>query len=165
MAATEPFARRIVNSGRLSEPCSLAGKSLQSDGEDAGFAGGLAPGSPCVDAPIRAASGRDGWLLPLLGGAFCVLAFGTPADVPGGLRQVVVMSDAGIGDVAMDPAMVSEGLVYISDGDRLAAQRYGAVAGSAYLIRPDQHVAARFIRPTRERIAAAMDRALGKEAR
>ncbi|MEO8667807.1 MAG: hypothetical protein ABI399_04770, partial [Bauldia sp.] len=39
-------------------------------------------------------------------------------------------------------------------------RRYGA--GNAYLIRPDQHVAARFTRPDAASIAAALDRAVGR---
>jgi 3-(3-hydroxy-phenyl)propionate hydroxylase len=113
MAATEPFARRLVNSGRLSEPCSLFGLSLQAD-DNPMFQSGLRPGSPCVDAPIGHVSGASGWLLDHLG------------------REFVLLS------------------------------RYGALPGSAYLIRPDQHVAARFCKPTGSAIATALARASGK---
>jgi 3-(3-hydroxy-phenyl)propionate hydroxylase len=150
MAATEPFARRLVNSGRLSEPCTLDGLSLQSD-DDAALAGGLPPGSPCQDAPIRTASGEAGWLLDRLGGDFAVLAFGDAPPLPG-VRCVTVCERG-----AALPNTES-----IEDVDGLVAERYGARPGSACLVRPDQHIAARFRDPTARRIAAALARATGK---
>ncbi len=153
MAAAEPFARRLVNSGRLSQPCSLAGLSLQAD-DDAEFVGGLAPGSPCLDAPIIDARGDNGWLLKWLGHEFIVLSFGGPADVPEGVRRVVV--GAAHVPSPSDPD-------YVGDVEGLVAARYGGMRDAAYLIRPDGHVAARFVKPTREKIAAALARALGKE--
>lgn len=143
LAATEPFARRMVNSGRLSQPCSLAGLSLQSD--DEGFEGGLVPGSPCLDAPVRDAGGRDGWLLRHLGGRFVVLSFGAPVEVPDGLEQLTVGTD-------------------LFDAEGLVTKRYSGNAGAAYLIRPDGHVAARFRRSTPAKIRAALERALGRQA-
>ena len=155
LAATEPFARRLVNSGRLSLPCSLAGLSLQSD-DDPAFAGGLVPGSPCVDAPVVDADGNEGWLLNWLGQEFVVLSFGRPVDVPDGVRRVVV----GAACVPSAPD-----LSYVDDVAGLVAARYEGLPGAAYLIRPDAHVAARFVEPTLARIAVALHQALGKEVR
>lgn len=154
MAATEPFARRLVNSGRLSEPCSLAGLSLQA-ADDTNWSSGLVPGSPCLDAPMTSTDGRPSWLIDQLGERFTVLSFGSPADVPEGLHQIVVIPDG---------RARHRGVACVVDQNGLVAARYGGTAGCAYLIRPDQHVAARFLTPTREAIAAAHARALGKEA-
>src|SRR5262249_7304075 len=44
LAETYPFARRLVNSGRLSVPCSLAGLALQST-DDPAMTGAMAPGT------------------------------------------------------------------------------------------------------------------------
>ena len=127
LAAEAPFARRLVNSGRLSQPCSLAGLSLQTPA----IAGvGLAPGAPCPDAPHG-----EGWLLNALGGRFCLLTIGS-AKTP---------------EVA--------GLAYVHADSAAAIARYGD--GNVYLIRPDQHVAARFVAPSVEMIAQAWRRALG----
>jgi 3-(3-hydroxy-phenyl)propionate hydroxylase len=41
------------------------------------------------------------------------------------------------------------------------AKRYGAADGAAYLIRPDQYVAARWRKPDRTAILAALRRAIG----
>ena len=75
LAADLPFARRLVNSGRLSVPCSLAGMRLQTP-DDGAIEGLMAPGAPCADAPVTRADGRPGWLLEHLGGVFTVLRFG-----------------------------------------------------------------------------------------
>lgn len=157
MAATQPFARRLVNSGRLSEPCSLAGLSLQSPDED-GFEGGLSPGSPCLDAPVHDRHGRPGWLLDHLGGRFVLLCIGEPVDAPEDLQVLTVGADDKVPDCA-SPSPHPD----LFDTEGLFRARYGARHGAAYVIRPDQHVAARFARPTRESIAAALARALGKE--
>jgi 3-(3-hydroxy-phenyl)propionate hydroxylase len=150
MAATAPFARRLVNSGRLSEPCSLAGLSLQSN-DDPDFASGLPPGSPCLDAPVCDASGKSGWLLEHLGGDFVLLGFGEALPATMGLRHLTVVPP---GAVARDGGIV--------DCEGLVAARYGVAPGAAYLIRPDQHVAARFLRPNATAVTGALARASGK---
>ncbi|MEZ5923142.1 MAG: FAD-dependent oxidoreductase [Hyphomicrobiaceae bacterium] len=126
LAADLPFARRLVNSGRLSLPCSLAGMSLQTPA-NGGF--GLTPGTPCLDAPAG-----GGWLLQRLGGRFHLLATGE-ARAPDGT-----------------------GLDCVATSEATARQRYG---DAIYLIRPDQHVAARFDRPDAAAIQSAHRRALG----
>ena len=76
LAADMPFARRLVNSGRLSVPCSLAGLPLQTPSPDAP----LRPGSPCKDAPLEL-NGRDTWLLNQLGdGSRCCRSATSPAS-------------------------------------------------------------------------------------
>jgi 3-(3-hydroxy-phenyl)propionate hydroxylase len=47
------------------------------------------------------------------------------------------------------------------DREGLAAARYDAQAGAAYLLRPDGYVAARFRKPSREALEAALSRASG----
>lgn len=151
LAGSEPFARRMVNSGRLSQPCALGDLSLQTE-DDSGFSGGLPPGSPCADAPVRDADGKSGWLLSNLGQGFKVLSFGAPQNVPDGVGQVIVL---GVEEKAR-----FGGHVQLVDAEGLAARRYGARAGCAYLIRPDDHVAARFVQPTRQKIEIALQIAL-----
>lgn len=72
MASDLPFARQMVNSGRLSNACSLAGLSLQTP--DATGSARVQPGNPCPDAPL----GGD-YLLQRLGGCFSLLAIGVQA--------------------------------------------------------------------------------------
>jgi 3-(3-hydroxy-phenyl)propionate hydroxylase len=47
------------------------------------------------------------------------------------------------------------------DAEGLAGTRYDAEPGSAYLLRPDGYVAARFRHPTRQALDAALARASG----
>jgi 3-(3-hydroxy-phenyl)propionate hydroxylase len=49
----------------------------------------------------------------------------------------------------------------LADSAGLAASRYDAEPGTAYLLRPDGYVAARFRRPTRAALDAALARAAG----
>ncbi len=149
LASDLPFARKLVNSGRLSVPCSL--ESLVRPKTDS-RADGLLPGQPCLDAPVT--NGKAGWLLGELGGEFTVLSFG---DCPGG--------EAGSDTVAgMRHVRVSAGPEdrdCLSDTTGLATGRYGS--GLAYLIRPDQHVAARFDRIDAAGLDAARATALKGE--
>jgi 3-(3-hydroxy-phenyl)propionate hydroxylase len=146
LAEDFPFARRLVNSGRLSTPCSLAGLSLQSQDDDA-VQGPMVPGAPCLDAPVRNPDGTPGWLLDHLGTEFSLLSFGLPVDSE--LPQVVIGTNS------------ADGAATLADETGLLTQRYGGRDGVAYLIRPDQHVAARFARPTPETIEDALTRARG----
>jgi len=73
LARDHAFARRLVNSGRLSVPTHHAASPLSTPDIDA-FDGGVAPGSPALDAPDGA-----GWLLDRLKGGFTLLQFGGEA--------------------------------------------------------------------------------------
>ncbi len=134
LASDHIFARRLINSGRLSVPCSLAGLALQTP-MSAGD--GIAPGTACLDAPMRDVEG-GGWLLNRLGGRFVVLGIGS-ARRPAGLDLDWITAE----------------------GDE-AVHRYGD--GNVYLIRPDQHIAARFRDPSASEIATALMRAQGRLA-
>ena len=74
LAEDEPFARRLVNSGRLSTPTPYLDSSLNTP-DDASFAGDMRPGTNCADAPVKVGSSR-GWLLNQLGSGFALLSFG-----------------------------------------------------------------------------------------
>ena len=50
-----------------------------------------------------------------------------------------------------------------SDAAGLASARYDAAPGTAYLLRPDGYIAARFRHPTRAMIDAALARAAGHD--
>lgn len=128
LAATMPFARKLVNSGRLSEPCSLTGQPLQTPAEP--DASGLVPGTSCPDAPVMH-RGRETWLLDHLGGQFLLLTIGDVA-LPDGQMDIGHLS---VLKNSNDPDVYQ-------DHRQFAAARYGDAM--AYLIRPDQHIAACF---------------------
>jgi 3-(3-hydroxy-phenyl)propionate hydroxylase len=146
LAGEHDFARRMVNSGRLSKPCSLAGFSLQSgaEGED-----GVAPGTAIPDAPVE--NGKGSWLLNHIGGRFAIMAIEAelPEEKQVGVDRVVVTGDPGRQRANADTILL--------DTEGLATARYGA--GMVYLVRPDQHIAARFRDATPAKIAAALARA------
>ncbi|MCC6717898.1 MAG: FAD-dependent oxidoreductase [Acetobacteraceae bacterium] len=132
LARHHAFARPLVNSGRLSRPAILAASPLNTP-DDAPWNGGLPPGTPAADAPLE-----DGWLLDRLGPGFTALVFGTsPTALPEGITALPLPAEG------------------------QAATRYAATAGDVVLLRPDQHVAARWHRTDPAAIAAARRRALG----
>jgi 3-(3-hydroxy-phenyl)propionate hydroxylase len=58
--------------------------------------------------------------------------------------------------------VVGSSLAVLQDVDGLAARRYDARPGTVYLLRPDQHVCARFRDASAAALQAAMHRALGE---
>jgi len=74
LAARADFARPMVNSGRLSKPCTYP---LDAP-DDPSLPDGARPGSVAPDAPQG-----DGWLIDRLGGQFLLIAFGEAPEIPG----------------------------------------------------------------------------------
>jgi 3-(3-hydroxy-phenyl)propionate hydroxylase len=74
LAARADFARPMVNSGRLSRPCTYPLTAPDDDRLPAG----ARPGSVAPDAPQG-----DGWLIDRLGGGFVLVAFGEAPELPG----------------------------------------------------------------------------------
>lgn len=138
LSANHAFARPLVNSGRLSLPCIHDGSPL--NGPDA-LPGGPArsrPGAPAPDAPLG-----GGFLLDHLGGGFRLLAIDAPApDLPG-----------------FDILRLSA-----KDNPDLRDRYLGAAPGAVYLIRPDQHIVARWAQADATSLAAALARATGAPA-
>jgi 3-(3-hydroxy-phenyl)propionate hydroxylase len=135
LASEVPFARQFVNSGRLSVAIPYPDSVLNTKDEEEWGDSGVAPGHVALDAPFG-----DGWLLERIGGEFTVLfALGSdrhPPIVPG-TRLIPIPSDT------------------------LAAQRHGLEPGAACLVRPDQYIAARWKRPSPDKVARAVSRAKG----
>lgn len=141
------FARPLVNSGRLSLPTRYRGSALVCGDTDAFSAASAAPGAPCPDAPIMTADGREGWLLEHLGHGFVLLCFGEIAPP----MQAVALP------VRVAAVVVGRDLI---DQRGVLAQRLDALPGTAYLIRPDQFVAARWRRASAQAVRGAVMRSL-----
>jgi len=124
------FARPLVNSGRLSTPTPYVNSSLNT--ADTGtFAGKMNPGTNCADAPITV-DGIDGWFLNHIGNSrFVALSFGRDSGV----------SAIEVNGIPCDVVVVGKDIM---DTKGLLKERYDAKEGTTYLIRPDQHVAARW---------------------
>ena len=158
LARTHPFARTLVNSGRLSVPATLHGSPLNTPDRDP-FEGAMRPGAAAADAPVELANGQRGWWLRELGPDFNLLVVGDdgnhawPAacddlDAPCKLIRVALQDQASRGAA-------------LRDIDGLLAQRYDLAPGTVYLFRPDQHVCARWRQATPDDVRAAVRRALG----
>jgi 3-(3-hydroxy-phenyl)propionate hydroxylase len=159
-----PFARSLVNSGRLSKPCTYEETPLSTPDSDP-FAGAMRPGSACVDAPVRGGN-NSGWLLNHLGSHFSVLLKGDfDAALVAGLEDMASRMRAGgdLIEILRVDAPVAGGAntVYLSDEKGVLTGRYDLQAGGVYLIRPDQHVAARWRQLDPGAIEAAVKRAMG----
>ena len=50
----------------------------------------------------------------------------------------------------------------VQDSEGCLSKRYDAQAGTAYLIRPDQHIAARWRAVNTDAVATAVSRAIGR---
>ena len=165
LAKNYAFGRALVNSGRLSVPAFLTASSLNTPDEapDA-FAGRMLPGAPMDDAPVLD-NGDEGWLLDKVGNQFFALYF---ADDPAALdaATVAALSNLSFGSIAVQPLVISRqagvvagGISNLEDPRGIAAQRYGATHGTVYLLRPDQHVAARWRKLDAAKVKAAVARA------
>ena len=160
LARTQPFARKLVNSGRLSVPAVLRDSSLNTpDGED--FPTGAAcmqPGAPAADAPIEGPRGP--WLLRHLGDTFTLLLFGAalPREAIDSLAAAAI--PCRVLRVTRETANDAETLV---DREGLLVTRYDAREGTAILLRPDQHVCARWRRVDVKRVQAAIARATAND--
>ncbi len=136
LAARHDFARPLVNSGRLSRPAVLRNSPLSTP-DEAPWPEGAPLGATAPDAPLD-----KGFLLDRTDrNGFTLLVFGegAPEPVPG-VKRVDVPAEG------------------------VAAQRYGAGAGDTVLLRPDQHIAARWRRCDAAAIRGARNRALGRVA-
>ena len=164
------FAPSLINSGRLSMPAILSASPLNTpDQED--FSGGLVPGMPAEDASVRV-NGRPGWFLPLTGDCFtCVLFSNTDGGVDADLARLarLAQADVPVRTILVRPPGVGglreitqyHGLVDIEDSEGQLARRYDARAGTVFLLRPDQHVSARWRHLDIEAFMVSLRRATG----
>jgi 3-(3-hydroxy-phenyl)propionate hydroxylase len=153
LAKDYPFARTLVNSGRLSVPATLLGSELNTPDEDA-FAGRMVPGSVALDAPVQLADGSASWLLSELKDGFTLMVYSVDVKTALQCNVVQIQPKHDASNLAQPNTLI--------DVDGLIVKRYDMQPGTAYLLRPDQHVCARWRQVTPEKLQAALDVALGK---
>jgi len=155
LAKRHAFARKLVNSGRLSVPATLVDSPLNTpDRAEDRFGAAMAPGNCAADAPVIGP--RGDWLLRYLDQGFTMLSFGAavPADAVAALAgDAVGCSVVHVNAASAGPAPG------VRDRDGLLAQRYDARPGTCYLIRPDQHVCGRWRAFDVARVRSALARA------
>jgi len=160
LAKQHPFARKLVNSGRLSMPSFLTESVLNTPDAEL-FAGQMVPGAPMDDAPVQV-DGRDAWLLDQVGQGFQCLLF---ADAAPDAQALAALQTLQQGAVPVNTLIVSPqalsvpGFSVLVDAQGWMARRYDAQAGTAYLLRPDQHVVARWRQLQPAAVQAAVARA------
>ncbi|MYM53808.1 FAD-dependent monooxygenase [Thalassovita mangrovi] len=137
LALSHPFAGELANPRQMTPYTYADSPAVSAD--DPGFSGGPVPGAVLPEARVR-----DGFLTDLLGGGFTLLSFDE------GLAQ-------GVADLDLD--------VVVLDPGSEAAQVLAAGPHSAYLVRPDLHIAARWMRATPETLRAAYVRATAGESK
>jgi len=137
LAGKLDFARALVNSGRLSLPCSYAGNT-NDDGAAHRFPDSARPGAPAQDAPTD-----DGWLLNSLAGNFTLLFIGNAKPE---------------GEQIPDRVAVVE----LKPSEFLRQRYLGEESSAVYLLRPDQHIAARWTRYSSQAVSAAISSELAQ---
>lgn len=140
LAADHSFARKLINSGRLSQPCNLSASPLQSGGKAP-----IMPGSPLLDAPLEGQEGPT-WLISQAQGRFALVTASAMA-----LPEIDGIDRIGINQHADYPCFKAQ--------DDHAVARYGSTM--IYLLRPDGHVCAVFDTVDPTAIQSARDRAIG----
>ena len=157
LAKRHLFARRLVNSGRLSVPTVLAGSSLNTPDSD-DFEAGVVPGAAASDAPVTGPGAQ--WFLDYVRGVFTLVAFGSIVSAPAAaalLRDDICCCVVQVGDKASEPGCDSA--IAIRDVTGILAERYDGRPGTCYLFRPDQHVCARWRAFDLSAVRAAIARA------
>ncbi len=161
LAGEHAFARKLVNSGRLSVPAIYSESPLNTPDADV-FAGDMVPGAPADDAPV-VLDGKPAWLLDQLGNRFQLLIYAddqarVDAAALAPLRETAM---------AVEPIVIgarAEGLAgvrVLHDVKGRFAERFDARHGSGWLLRPDQHICARWRRVDVAKVLNAVARATG----
>ncbi len=165
LAQDFPFARRLVNSGRLSTASHYSRSTLNWATQEALFHGGIEPGSPALNGPIRRFSQRgfiDAWLFDHCKHGFIVLLF-LSSKVHSiqrtDLSHKVSSEITHLGSKGWPIHLVEVIIENLDEADRqhidnfgssnvdqkdVLRQKYQASSGTVYLLRPDQHVLARW---------------------
>ncbi|HWS05506.1 MAG TPA: FAD-dependent monooxygenase [Burkholderiaceae bacterium] len=161
LSLTQDFVRPLYH-WRTSRPHEYTRSALNSPGDDNSlFTAGPAHGAP----PQNVRLGADDFLLDHLGGGFELLVF-TEAEAIAPPMLAVVEATRQRG-VPLRVTAIGAGQPVagadqtLADADGRVRRRYGVQAsGGAYLLRPDQHVCARWITLDAHRLQAALATAL-----
>ncbi|WP_300711039.1 FAD-dependent monooxygenase [Limnohabitans sp.] len=164
LSLTQEFVRPLYH-WRTSRPHEYTHSMLNSMGDDNGlFKSGPAHGAP----PQNVRLGANDFLLDHLGGGFDLLYF-TDTDLPESLQQVIKIARAKgmpLKVIAVGAAQPVAGAdKHLPDTDGHLRARYGVPVdesgnGAAYLLRPDQHICARWLTLDTTRLQAALNTAL-----
>jgi len=136
-AATRP----MVNSGRLSVPTVHDGSALNGF-DDETLPARMRPGAPAADAPLP----DGGWLIDRLGGGFQLVAI-----------DVAVPETLAVDGIPIECLALS-----VVGNEALCARWLGEAESAVYLLRPDQHVVARWTQFDEAVMRTALLKAIGR---
>lgn len=136
LAEDAPFGQQWINSGRLSVAIPYPDSTLNTPDTDDWGGRGIAPGTVGIDAPLG-----EGYLMERLGNEFVLVCDEQLQIDVHGVRTLSIPPDAAT-----------------------LRERYDLAPGSAYLMRPDQYVVARWKNPAAALVRAALARAKGAVA-
>lgn len=166
LAEKYPFARTMVNSGRLSTPAVYRDSSLNTP-DEAEFNSNMEPGAPSTDAPVN----NGDWFLQLIANnRFNGLYFSQTEGDLNDEEQAALSALVDDGEipcsvwvVGLDPDVNRPaGVNPIADSKGVLKQRFDGQPGTFYLFRPDQHVTGRWRSLNKNKINAALNRAIGR---
>ena len=159
LSLTQDFVRPLYH-WRTSRPHEYTHSALNMPDDDhAALAAGPAPGAPPRNAQLSA----NNFLLDHLGGGLDLLLFGEEGSVPADLLACVAQARAEglairVTAVQRQRRTVHGADVVLLDTAGRCHARWGAPAGGAvYLLRPDQHVCARWLKPAGAQLRVALD--------
>ncbi|UUC91366.1 FAD-dependent monooxygenase [Comamonas sp. C11] len=163
LSLSQPFVGPLYH-WRTSRPHEYGNSPLNSMGDDnLLFKAGPAHGAP----PLNVRFAPDSYLLDHLGGGFDLLYFTSGKAIAAELQAVVAGVRARsiavrLIAVSGHAASAIEGAdLVLDDSEGRCRARYGVMAdGAAYLLRPDQHVCARWMALDANRLQAAFKAAL-----
>ena len=165
LSLTQDFVRPLYH-WRTSRPHEYTHSVLNSTGDDnAVFQAGPANGAPPQNVRLGVNGGEGDFLLDHLGGSFDLLYFTDASALPDALHNAIQTAhEKGIPlkVIAVGAACAVAGAhKTLPDTDGHLRQRYGVPAhGAAYLLRPDQHICARWLTLDATRLLAALHTAL-----
>lgn len=160
LSLSQPFVGPLYH-WRTSRPHEYSGSALNERGDDdALFTAGPAHGAPPLDVRL----GPDDHLLDHLGEGFTLLLAAPGQALPPDLRDAIdTARDAGVPIKVLAlgcPDPVAGADATLADAQGSARRCWGLADGAAYLLRPDQHVCARWLKLDGQRLRAALCAAL-----
>lgn len=165
LSLTQAFVRPLYH-WRTSRPHDYVDSSLNFKGDDNSlYSSGPHQGAPLLNIRL----GDDQFLFDRLGASFYLLYFTDATEVPGDIQaQVQALREQGVplqllAVTANRQTAVSGADGQVDDHSGHLRSKYGAKTGSAYLVRPDQHVCARWHQLSGQALRAAIETALGNE--
>jgi 3-(3-hydroxy-phenyl)propionate hydroxylase len=157
------FPRGLLH-WRTSRPIDYADSRLTCpDESESGFDGGPGPGAPVLNVRLGA---PGAFLLDAFEPAFHVLVFGTDPTLWAAAREDVLAARAGglrvrLLAVRSDAARPADADAVLQDPGGHAQALWGAGYGAVYVLRPDQHVCARWKAGSAARVRHVLNQALG----